>query len=138
MSAITVIVPGPMRGKARVRFQRRGAVMHSFVDEKTESAENWVKACAIEQAGQPCLDGPLRVSLYVRSAVPASWSKKKQAEALQQRIHPTGKPDCDNVAKLVCDALNGIMWKDDSQVVSLTVQKAYAAAPETEIVVWQI
>ena len=41
------------------------------------------------------------------------------------------KPDCDNLAKAVLDALNGVLWQDDSQVVELSVSKWYAAGDES-------
>jgi len=41
-----------------------------------------------------------------------------------------GKPDCDNLAKSVCDALNGILWDDDRQICRLVVEKWYAAGDE--------
>lgn len=42
-------------------------------------------------------------------------------------IMPTKKPDCDNVAKMICDALNGLAYKDDAQIVNLNVLKAYTS-----------
>lgn len=48
---------------------------------------------------------------------------------------PTGRPDLDNCCKLVTDALTGVAWKDDDQVVQLTASKHYAddGPPRTEI-----
>ena len=48
-------------------------------------------------------------------------------------IKPTKKPDADNIAKAVCDALNGIACKDDSQVVDLTVRKHYSKFPRVQV-----
>ena len=56
---------------------------------------------------------------------PKSFSKKKTARALDGLIQPTTKPDLDNVAKTVLDALNGVAWRDDSEITSLTVMKTY-------------
>ena len=39
---------------------------------------------------------------------------------------PTLKPDTDNIAKAVCDALNGVAYHDDKQITSLTVDKVWA------------
>ena len=66
-------------------------------------------------------------------AIPVSWPKKKQASALDGTLRPTGKPDLDNVAKLLADALNGILWHDDSQIVALEVEKHYGASPATAL-----
>lgn len=48
---------------------------------------------------------------------------------------PLGRPDVDNLVKLVLDALNGLAYDDDAQVVEVTARKFYAAEPETRIAV---
>lgn len=53
-----------------------------------------------------------------------------------KRADPTIKPDIDNIAKQILDALNGIAWKDDAQVVRLTVQKRYDDSGEGGVDVW--
>ena len=130
---LLVTIPGPMRGKQRARVVRRGAFASSYTPKETVNAEAWVRHCAVEQVGQPCLEGPLSVAIEITCEVPASWSKKKQAAALAGTIMPTGKPDLDNCFKLLADALNGVMWKDDAQIVSLSVQKRYGRAPGTTL-----
>lgn len=45
---------------------------------------------------------------------------------LANRIFPVKKPDCDNIAKIILDALNKIAYKDDSQVIELSVKKLYS------------
>ena len=45
-------------------------------------------------------------------------------------IRPTKKPDNDNIAKIILDALNGVAYQDDKQVVSLQVEKYYTEADE--------
>jgi Holliday junction resolvase RusA-like endonuclease len=65
--------------------------------------------------------------------MPASASKKKQQSMLHGGIRPTKKPDCDNIAKAVLDALNGIAYYDDSQVVTVTVEKLYSDTPRVEV-----
>ena len=67
--------------------------------------------------------------MEIRLQVPASWSKKKQAQALDGLMFPTKKPDVDNVVKAIFDALNGIVWGDDVQVVWLAASKRYDAIP---------
>jgi Holliday junction resolvase RusA-like endonuclease len=44
---------------------------------------------------------------------------------LRCEIYPTKKPDADNIAKVILDALNGIAYRDDTQVVDLTVSMRY-------------
>ena len=68
---------------------------------------------------------------------PKSISKKKRAEMLEGKIWPAKKPDSDNIAKVVLDALTGIAYHDDTQIIvtpektvlyeniKLSVTKAY-------------
>ncbi len=67
--------------------------------------------------------------------VPPSWSKQKREDALRGLKRPTGRPDVDNYAKIVLDALNGIAWKDDSQVWQLTATKRYGPNPHLTVTV---
>lgn len=127
-----------MHGKGRPKFARRGKFTVAYTDEKTVSAENWIKTCAVDQAGNPCLEGPLIVTMDVSLTIPDSWSKKKKVAALSGELRPTGKPDVDNYFKTAGDALNEIVWRDDSQIVEARVTKRYAEIPQTIITVEQI
>lgn len=44
-----------------------------------------------------------------------------------ENAHPTGRPDLSNLVKMVEDALTGVVWKDDDQVVSIRAHKTYIA-----------
>ncbi|MCB8880100.1 RusA family crossover junction endodeoxyribonuclease [Acidisoma cellulosilytica] len=131
----TIIIPGHARGKGRPRFSRFGGG-RTFTDSKTVNAEAWVKSCAIDViGGMPPMAGHLLVEMTVHVEVPKSWSKKKRADALSGALRPTGKPDLDNTAKLHFDALNGIVWSDDAQIVEAHLRKLYAEAPQTILTV---
>jgi Holliday junction resolvase RusA-like endonuclease len=130
-SLYIVTIPGVMRGKQRPRMSTRGGFARAYTPEQTVNAEAWVKQCCVDQVGAPCLLGPLEVRVSISVGIPASWSKKRRQAALDGREMPTGKPDVDNSVKLLADALNGVLWKDDAQIVSLSVRKSYAEAPLT-------
>ena len=57
--------------------------------------------------------------------IPKSWTKAKKAAAEADEIYP-GKPDIDNIAKIVLDSFNGVVFEDDAQVYDLKVFKRYA------------
>jgi Holliday junction resolvase RusA-like endonuclease len=108
-----------------------------YTPAKTANTEAFVKLCAV-QSLPPEYEiavNPLFVAVEAICAVPASWSQKKSKEALAGFLRPTGKPDLDNIAKLYCDALNGIVWKDDSQIVNMQLTKRYGHEPKTIITV---
>lgn len=124
----TITIPGVMRGKGRPRLSARNGMAHAHTDEKTRNAEAHIRQCVLQQVGQICLEGPLRVSMHIAVQIPESWPKKRKASALAGGIRPTSKPDLDNCIKLL-DALNGIAWRDDSQIVEQTATKVYGPLP---------
>lgn len=81
-------------------------------------------------------DCPLSVKVEAFMPVPVSWSIKKRAAADAGEITPCTKPDLDNVCKLL-DALNEVVWKDDSQIVAMTAIKRYSLTPLLRIGVWK-
>ena len=121
-------VPGQPCGKQRARVLKSG---RSYTPAKTAAYEAHVRGCARTAGMVPDkpLDGPLALTLDVVMAVPKSWSKRKLEQALTGVLLPTGKPDASNVQKSIEDALNGVVWRDDSQVVSWTGSKRYGATP---------
>ena len=70
--------------------------------------------------------------------IPKSTSKKKHQLMAIGAIQHTKKPDADNVAKAICDALNKIAYVDDSQIVSLEVNKYYSDVPRAEITITEV
>lgn len=54
-----------------------------------------------------------------------SLSKKKKEELIKTKAGYTKKSDIDNISKIILDALNGLAYKDDAQVVKLEAQKIY-------------
>ena len=128
---VAFVVPGEPVGKGRPKFARRGNFVSTYTPEKTANYENLVKVKA-EQAmqGRQLFEGAVAVDLVLRVSVPQSWSQKKRKAALSGESFPTSKPDVDNVIKGLFDACNDIVWKDDKQVVHLSVIKLYAEKPE--------
>lgn len=132
-------VPGEVRGKGRPRATKRGAHIKLYTDEKTASYENRVALAAKGVMGdRPLIAGAVSIKVLAVIAIPRSWSKKKQAEALQGRVRPTGKPDADNVLKALCDGLNGVVWRDDAQVVEAWLRKSYGEAPGAQITIVEL
>lgn len=119
---VTIVVMGTPVGKGRPRFTRAG---HTYTPDKTRSYEKLVAWTAKTEMGsrQP-IDGPVQLSFRAVFEIPKSWSKKKQTEALLGVIRPTGKPDIDNLIKAM-DALNGIVFRDDSQITEISGSKRY-------------
>jgi Holliday junction resolvase RusA-like endonuclease len=123
---IEVVLLGAPRGKERPRLTKAGVV---YTPERTREYEAALKYAAKQAMGDnPPLTGPLRMEMTVMLPIAQSWPKKRQAEARLGIAHPTSKPDFDNFAKTV-DALNLVVWVDDSQIVDARVRKIYSEKP---------
>lgn len=106
-----------VRGKGRVRFVKRTGA--TYTPDATSAAMERV-CTAYEKAakGAKAPKGvPVCVSIDTWRPLPRSRPKRVSFEP------DTCKPDADNVAKLVLDALNGTAWCDDTQVTDLEVHK---------------
>lgn len=135
--AVKFTVPGQPVGKGRPRVGKVGGFSRLYTPEKTVSYESLVGYSAAQaMAGQPLIDAAVFVTLDIRVQIPASWSKKKQELARCGACWPSTKPDIDNVEKALFDGMNGVVWKDDVQVVKVTKQKRYSDQPGVEVHVW--
>lgn len=123
-------VTGKIPRKERARF----GAGRTYTPRQTAHAEEWVRLSAM-QAGVALIEGPVALDLTALVAVPASWSKRKRATALAGGAWCARKPDLDNVAKLVGDALNGIAWADDSQIARITAERRWACDGRERLVV---
>lgn len=126
---ISFTIPGEPRGKARARVTRWG----TFTPEKTVNYEALIKQIYEYEAKGPMYEGPLKMSVIAYFEIPKSYSNKKRQAAIGRIIRPTKKPDADNIIKIVCDALNKIAYKDDTQIVELEFTKWYDDRPRVEV-----
>lgn len=120
-------IPGKLVSKQRPKFSRKDGIIRTYTPEKTVNYENWVKMCWMN-SGQEKMQGNIIAVIVARFMIPQSFSKKKRNE-LNEKPCPK-KPDCDNIAKSILDALNGIAYDDDAQIVELSVSKVYSANEE--------
>jgi Holliday junction resolvase RusA-like endonuclease len=126
-------VPVP---EGRARFTKTG---RAYTPEKTRVFKNHVQLAAVSATIEAAMFGPLsgalRMTLDFTLPIPPSWTKRKQDQASAQLLRPTGKPDCDNLAKAVMDGCNGVMYFDDAQIVALSVRKRYGLVPHVCVII---
>lgn len=134
---MTFSIPGAPQGKARPKVVRQGAFSKAYTPEKTVNYEALVKLSYQQAAGGLFLGAgvPVRVRIDAYYDTPKSESKKKLRNMLAGLLFPTKKPDWDNIGKIICDALNGIAWKDDAQIVDGHVLKHYSEVPHTDVLI---
>lgn len=116
VSSVSFDVFGMVRGKGRPRFTRSG---RPYTPKATRDYERDIREAFENAPGRPPepFSGPIAVCIMTYRQLPKSAPKSVISEP------DTHKPDIDNVAKIVLDALNGVAWEDDAQVVRLTVSK---------------
>lgn len=120
-------IPGTPFGKQRPRATRQGRV---YTPKKTVSYERQVGQIALPHFPTP-IDGPVRLSIRATFMPARSWTIKK-TKAMLHQPH-TQRPDLDNCAKAILDALNRIAWADDTQVAELTVSKVWGPVAGTVV-----
>jgi Holliday junction resolvase RusA-like endonuclease len=120
-------------------FARAGSFgKRRFTPPKQSAYKYIVQQCAIGamqlQGRDTPFDGALKATVRVFYQYPSSWSGKRKLKTLWK----VSRPDADNLAKIVLDALNGIVFADDAQVVELIVKKQYGELSETIITIEEI
>lgn len=103
----------------------------TYTPEKTRQFETELKQKFIKLYKAPPLLGALELIICFYLKRPSSISEKK-------RPYPTVCPDLDNYLKAFLDAGNGIIYKDDAQVVRLMASKAYAPQGHYPRIVFQL
>lgn len=119
------LIPGKPQGKARPRFNTTTKAVHTpRATKQYEDTVRWAYISATDAAERQH-SGAVYVEIDAVFPIPKSWNKTMKRKAATGVIYPEVKPDTDNIAKAVLDALNGLAYKDDSQVVALVVYKRY-------------
>lgn len=133
---ITLTIPGNPIGKGRPRVTRYGA----YTPEKTKNYETLVQELfIIAYPYHKPLEGPVEMLISAYFPIPKSYTKGKKLAAEHNVIRPTKKPDVDNIQKIIGDALNGLAYKDDSQIVTSEIQKWYTSeGPRVEVIIKEV
>jgi Holliday junction resolvase RusA-like endonuclease len=134
---LTFFVPGLARpkGSKRAFALKRGGDYTgrvALVESAGAPLKAWERQIALVAASQTMgnglLTGPIKLTLYFFLLRPASHPKKR-------RTWPIGRPDYDKLARAATDALTGVVWRDDSQVVEAHVCKDWGDPPGVRVVI---
>ena len=122
--------------KARPRFSKYG----TYTPKKTKAYEETIRDEFLQKYKNETLpmfdrDTPLVVIASFGKSIPKSYSKKKRAACLSGEAAPTIKPDVDNYLKAVLDALNGLAFEDDAQIVRTIAEKQYSERPYVQLTI---
>jgi Holliday junction resolvase RusA-like endonuclease len=129
-------VEGTPIGKGRPKFARRGNFVSAYTPTKTRDYESLIAEAARKAMGssEP-LETPVAAYIYIVVPVPQSYSKKRREDCLNGLERPCKRPDIDNIVKAFLDSMNGIVYKDDTQVVNLHSTKCYGTVGLVEVMI---
>ena len=121
-------IEGKAQPQGRPRAVRMGAGVRMYDPPKSKAYKQVVAAKVrsyMKINGIQMITEPLAVHLNFYFTPPKSYSKKRirAIEAKEELF--TKKPDLDNLAKSILDSCNNLLFKDDSQIIRLTISKHY-------------
>ena len=133
---VTFMVLGTPVPKGRPRFARRGKFVSTYIPKTTVDYETKVSESAkLAMGASEPLETPVGAYIYITLPVPASYSKKRTEACLSGQEKPTKKSDIDNYCKAIFDGMNGIVFVDDSLIVSLHATKVYGTIGMVEVMI---
>lgn len=147
---IELEILGEPMGKQRPRVAKIGGFARAYTPKETVNYESMV-VDAFKKSGQE----PFKVGQQLRCQITAYFQIPKACyrfhkktnttdltlegeKMLKGDLRPIKKPDCDNIGKIILDALNGIAFHDDSQIVTLEVYKYYSERPKVYVDIWEV
>lgn len=134
MEPLVFSMAGAPRGQGRPRATARGGFASVYKDPKSRVYEKSVAVVAkVAMGAAPPFEGPLSVSLRFRMPIPKSETKRVKAAMVAGEIAPTTKPDISNLVKAIEDGMNGIVYRDDCQIVRNFNTKIYSATPGVDV-----
>ena len=138
MKTVEFDIPGIPKGKQRPKVTVQGNYAHAYTPKETVNYENYVKLMYQMCRDRKFLEGAIGAVIRAIFPIPKSTSKKNMELMREGKIRHTKKIDCDNLAKIILDSLNGIAYKDDAQVCELSVCKYYGDEPRVEVRLYEI
>jgi len=131
-------VMGIPKGKGRPRFSTFGGHVSVHTPPETALYENLVRLSYQRAHPHVMLEGAIGAEITAYFPIPKSASRKARERMLSGEERHSKKVDCDNLAKVILDSLNGIAYRDDGQVSELAVRKLYGHEPRVEVVLAEL
>lgn len=130
-------VEGKVVGKERPRVNMyTGRV---YTPQRTKEYEMLVQqSFRVKYPQYKMMENRVGIEIVAYIKVPKGTSKINTSKMLNGEISPTKKPDVDNIAKSVLDAMNKFVINDDNQVIKISVEKKYDIEDKTYIRIYEI
>lgn len=121
--------------KAPLHGRLRGGRVVTYSPKHMKVWQDNARIVAMQaMRGKKILTGPVKLNIIISLVPPKSWPQWKREAAIAGKIAPTVPPDKTNILKCTEDALNGIVFLDDKQVVAGSQIKMYGIEPFVQIV----
>jgi Holliday junction resolvase RusA-like endonuclease len=125
-------------GQRRPRFVSRGKYTKAYKAKKQQADESKLLGLLYSLKPAKALEGAIELKITAYFPIPKSWPKWRRLAALNGEVRPATIPDWDNIAKMLCDVLNGVWWRDDRQIVGALVRKYYSDNPRWEVEIKEV
>lgn len=135
-----ITIPLPPMPQSRPRFSSRGGFTKAYEEKAMTDYKKSVAFYAKSRKTEYFEKGPVGivVRFYIYPPKYLANGEKRQEALENELIYVDKKPDLDNYFKAVTDAINGICYKDDGQIVTFAGQKLYSYNPRTEIEIFRL
>lgn len=125
-------VEGKIVGKERPRVNMYTGMV--YTPNRTKDYEFLVQqSFKVQNPSFNMLEGRISIEIIAYMSIPKNTSKVKTQAMLENKISPTKKPDIDNIAKSILDAMNKFVFKDDNQVSKISVEKRYGESEKVYV-----
>lgn len=137
--SFTFTFRGDPHPQKQTQFTKNG-----FTYNPSKKDEDWIKFQVLKEWPYPPLTKPVKVNMEFWLKIPKSMRKKDQSliadgdESVPNFPFHAKRPDLDNLEYLVCNALKGIVYKDDSQICDMYLKKRYSFDPRTVVTIEEI
>lgn len=143
MNEVYFIIDGRVQPKQRPKVYRNRFTgqPHAVTPKETRAYEEKVRGAYIDAVeGQDVkLEGALSMTVNIYCQIPKSTPKRTKTRMICGDIRPaTHTGDIDNLFKAISDALNGLAYDDDSQIVEGIVRKFYSETARAEITIKEV
>ena len=136
-----IVYYGDVVSQSRPRATSRGKFIRMYDHPKVADFKATFKEFVINEIFEAVEDhiayfpaaGSFKLNIKVFRPIPVNWSKRNKILAEVGYIRPESKPDFDNLAKSICDAINAVIYKDDGQIVNAVVDKYFSDVPRAEV-----
>ena len=107
---------------------------NTYTDKGTRDYEKQVQEAFLQAGGQMDHFAAMKIKAYY--LIPKRTRKDLMEAMVSGKIRPAKKPDLDNVLKIIMDALTGVAFEDDNQIVQVYIEKLYGQEPRVEVTLY--